>query len=243
MKKLLNRIILLVCICVFAYSAFQLGMIILQYKQIEDETNELIEHYAERAEGEDPLKRKIDFDGLLKRNSDVIGWLYIPDTKIDEPILKGNNNDSYLHTTIDRGYSAAGQVFIDKMNEKDFKDDNTIIYGHNMKNGSRFHDIRYFIEKDYYNDHPNVYIYLPDSTVNVYKTYSAGVISAESKLYIKGIDYKDYISKSQKAGSQRSDVSDEQQPLIMLSTCNSANSKEKRNVVFARLEENVKIGD
>lgn len=81
--------------------------------------------------------------------------------------------------------NTAGNVFIDEINSRDFSDDNTIIYGHNMKNGSRFHDLRYFVEKDYFNEHQDIYIYLPDGSVYVYQAVASTVIAATSDLYQK----------------------------------------------------------
>lgn len=243
MKEILRKILLIICVCVFVYSAFQLVKIFLNYRNIEEKSEALVEQYVINSEGSDnPLKRKIDFAGLLKKNSDVIGWLYIPDTKIDEPILKGNNNDTYLRRDIDKASNSAGSIFIDEMNNKDFKDDNTIIYGHNMRNGSRFHDLRYYVESDFYKAHHLIYIYLPNNTVNVYDTYSASVIKADSHLYQKGINYKSYVKKAQSIGKQTSKVSDKQNPMILLSTCYDRGSVD-RFVVFARLDKNVKIGE
>ncbi len=244
MKEKLRKLLLVICVCVFAYSAFQLGSIFYNYYKIEKDSEELIEEYVtnsvdKNAKEEDPLKRSIDFKKLKERNSDVIGWLYIPDTTIDEPILKGESNDIYLHYDIDKNYKTAGQVFIDEINTKDFKDDNTIIYGHNMRNGSRFHDLRYYVEKEFYDGHNLIYIYLPDGSINVYKAFSAKIIDASSDFYRKDINYKKYVQKAQANARQKSDVSDEQQPLILLSTCYGRDS-DSRYVVFARLEKNVK---
>lgn len=248
MKEKIRKVLLVICVCVFAYSAFQLGSIFYNYYKTEKDSEALVENYisepAKKVEGEkeDPLKRVIDFQKLQERNKDVIGWLYIPDSKIDEPILKGASNDTYLRMDIDKQSKTAGQVFIDEINSKDFSDDNTIIYGHNMRNGSRFHDLRYYIEKEFYDEHNLVYIYLPNQTINVYKVYSANIINANSNFYQKGIDYTKYIQEAQTKAKQVSKVSDQQKPLILLSTC-YGNNTDSRYVVFARLDKNVKIGE
>lgn len=240
MKNWIRRILLIICVCVFAYSAFQLVQIYLDYRTIENKSNELVENYVEEKKG--PEDRKIDFEKLQKQNPDVIGWLYIPDTKIDEPILKGKNNNSYLRTDIDHQKNTAGQVFIDEVNSKDFQDDNTILYGHNMKNGSRFHDLRYYVKKDFYQEHPKVYIYLPNGQVNIYDVFVADIVDAYSDLYQKNIeDYKAYITKALKGANQKSVVSQEKAPLILLSTCYTSGSDE-RYIIIARLNRNTQEG-
>ncbi|WP_028044249.1 class B sortase [Candidatus Stoquefichus massiliensis] len=238
MKEKIRKIILFICICVFTYSAIQLGIIFYDYYQIEKASDELVETYIEQVEENNPLQRAIHFEELQKTNPDVIGWLYIPDTKIDEPILKGKNNDSYLYTDIYKKSNKAGAIFIDEINKKDFSDDNTIIYGHNMKNGSRFHDLRYFVEDDYFNKHLQIYIYLPNGTINIYDVFASCIIEATSDLYQKGIQYSQYTQSVLNKAKVKTSVSEKQKPLIMLSTC--LNGTENRFVIYGQLKENVK---
>ena len=254
MNKFLRKGLLLICFFVFVYSAFQLTTILFEYKDVENETENLITDYIDEGESDsnqdnlsddetqivDPLSRVVKFDDLLELNKDVVGWLYIPDTTIDEPLLKGENNDSYLRKDIYKKKLTAGQIFVDETNDGNLSDSNTIIYGHNMKNGTRFHNLRYYVKKDYYESHPYVYIYLPDGSVNVYEVYAASIISAYSDLYSADISYSRYIKNVQKDAKQTTEVSKEEAPLIMLSTCYSSHSDD-RYVVFARLKENVKI--
>lgn len=86
--------------------------------------------------------------------------------------------------------------------------------------------------------HPLIYIYLPDGTVNVYKIFASCVIKSTSDLYQKGIQYSKYIQSVLKQASVKGTVSDEEKPLIMLSTC--YNGTDNRYVVYAQLKENVK---
>lgn len=246
MKEKIRKVILCVCVLVFLYSAFQLGKIIYDYYKIDGDTNNLINNYVEaqndendeKEEKEDPLKRVVDFESLLELNGDVIGWIYVPDTKIDEPILKGENNDSYLRTDIYGNYSNAGTLFIDEINDENFTDQNTIIYGHNMKNGSRFHYVKYFLEKDFFEEHPYIYIYLPDGSIHVYQVYVSRILDAYSELYQKNIDYQTYTQTFMKGARQTREISDEEAPLIMLSTCVAYD--DQRFVVSARLDKIVK---
>lgn len=243
MKNTIRKILLVVCVCVFLYSAFSLGKIFYDYYMIEKETAELVSKYVDTDTGvqedkQDPLNRVIDFTELQKVNEDIIGWLYIPDTKIDEPIVKGENNDTYLYTDVYLKSNKAGSLFIDEINDQDFQDDNTIIYGHNMKNGSRFHDLRYFVEKDYFLEHRLIYIYLPDGSIQVYQGAASAVIEATSELYQKGIDYQEYMKKVKSVSSVYEDVSDEPVNMIMLSTCYTGT--DNRYVLYGQFKENIK---
>ena len=254
MKELFRKILLVVCACVFVYSAYQLAKIYFEYNEIEKETENLIVEYVEEPKvqpsqnteqkeekpKENPLERVIKFDELLNANKDVVGWIYIPDTNIDEPLLKGATNDTYLYTNFKKKKSSAGSIFIDAGNSRDLLDSNTIIHGHNMKNGSRFHNLRYFLKSDYYKEHPYIYIYLPDGTVNVYEIYAADKINAYSNLYSTDVDYASYIKSVQSSANQKTSISNQQSPLIMLSTCYDSGSDE-RYAVYGRLKENVTV--
>ena len=80
MKDKIRKVILVICVCVFAYSAFQLGKIFYEYYSIEKESENLIDEYVVEKE-ENPIQRAVNFKALQATNPDVIGWLYIPDTK------------------------------------------------------------------------------------------------------------------------------------------------------------------
>lgn len=245
MKETIRKLLIIVCAIVFVYSAFQLGKIFYGYYKIEKETSVLVEEYVkdEKQEGKvfDPRKRTIDFKNLKSRNSDVVGWLYIPNNKIDEVLLKGKSNDTYLRSDIDGNYNYAGALFLDENNSRDLKDVNTTIYGHNMKNGSRFHDLRYYVinGKGYMDDHPYIYIYLPDGSINVYQVFASATIKDDSSLYNISNSYKKYVDKVLANAKYKKKVSDKEAPIIMLSTCHSS-SEDQRYVAFARLKENLK---
>ncbi|MFR3321064.1 MAG: sortase domain-bontaining protein [Lachnospiraceae bacterium] len=71
-------------------------------------------------------------------NSDIVGWLRIRALDISYPVVQGKDNDYYLHRTFEKTDNFAGCLFVNSYNMGDFTDQNTIIYGHNMKNGSMF---------------------------------------------------------------------------------------------------------
>ena len=106
----------------------------------------------------------IDFAGLQEINPEIYAWIRIPDTKIDYPIVQrvGEDQGYYLDHDIYGEKQKAGSIYTEHYNSRDFQDPNTIIYGHNMKNGSMFHNLRYFAEAEYFEEHEDLYIYMPD---------------------------------------------------------------------------------
>ena len=106
---------------------------------------------------------EVDFDALKAINDDVVGWLELEAIpSISYPIAQGEDNEYYLHRTIKKTYNFAGSVFIDSTNASDFSDCNTIIYGHNMKNGSMFGKLKQMYESEKYKDSKYLWICTPN---------------------------------------------------------------------------------
>ena len=152
-------IVLIAAICVFCYAAYNLYHIYTEYKKGSDEYNAIAQmavterdpdqdstSESEEAAGPDGPALKapldIDFDSLRSINTDVIGWIYVEALDgVSYPVVKGTDNDQYLHLTYEKNYNFAGTIFIDYENKADFSDCNTLVYGHNMKNGTMFGQI------------------------------------------------------------------------------------------------------
>ena len=238
MKKAIRYILLTVCVCVFCYSAYNLINIYLNYKKIDDDYGELAKTYTEEKEEKESYLQ-INWDELLQRNKDVKAWIQIPNTNVNYPVLQGETNDTYIHSDIDHNELSAGSIFIASENEDPFNDFNTVIYGHNMKNGSMFNNIKSYTDQSFADEHPYVYIYLPDGTVSQYKVVVGHIISESSVLYSTQIvDTASFVQEMVKTSSIKVDFDQSQvQSVITLSTCTSAGSESgKRNVVHAILQ-------
>jgi len=105
----------------------------------------------------------IDWDYLYATNSDTVGWIYVPGTIINYPVVHTDNNQTYLTTSFygDEGAARYGAIFMEARNSGDFSDANTVLYGHNMGNGSMFHRIRQMIDQSVFNAYRTVYIFTP----------------------------------------------------------------------------------
>ncbi len=84
------------------------------------------------------------FKRLLEINEDVVGWVRIKNTKVDYPVLHAADNDYYLYRNINKRKSSAGSIFMDFRNDITKENRHTIIYGHNMRDGSMFADLLYY---------------------------------------------------------------------------------------------------
>ena len=120
----------------------------------------------------------IDFDSLHEWNPDIYAWISIPDTQVDYPLLHSfdpdMDDDYYLNATPDHEIGYPGSIYTERCNSTDFTDVNTLIYGHNMRDGSMFGSLREYVSADYMAEHPYIYIYTEDG-VFVYEIIASVV--------------------------------------------------------------------
>ena len=192
-------------------------------------------------EEEDPYAQELaalDLAALRQVNPDVVGWIWIPDTKINYPLMQGRDNEYYLNYTWDNQKSVSGSIFLEYQLKSDLTEYNTIVYGHNMDNGSMFASLRYYCEQAYWEAHPYVYI-LSDQGVYRYEIFSTYMAEVESNAY--GISFANDRAKTRFLYDITKDsvITTDIQPeltdrVLTLSTC-SGIGYSTRWVVHARL--------
>lgn len=129
----------------------------------EPETEPVEEPEEEQEEGAPKVEIPIDFEALKEQNGDVYAWIRIPGTNVDYPILQHEeDNGYYLNHTIDGVEALEGSIYTENYNTKYFDDPNTVIYGHNMKNGSMFRTLHNYEDKTFFDENRVIYIYQPD---------------------------------------------------------------------------------
>lgn len=154
----------------------------------EDEINEMLAGMKETAETETVTEEQsevipVKFEELQAVNPDVYAWITVPGTVIDYPILQhASDNTYYLMHNIDGSYGYPGCIYTENMNSKDFTDNNTVIYGHNMKNGSMFAQLHKFEDPDFFKENREVLIYLPDEVLH-YTIFAAHIYDDRHLLY------------------------------------------------------------
>ena len=152
--------------------------------------------------------RNVDFEKLKAKNPDVIGWIYLPDSAIDYPVVQGEDNDYYLHRDLDGSYLYDGCIFADATNREPFKDFNTVIYGHRMMSGAMFASLKYFADKDYMDSHRIIQIETPE------KSYDLHVVAfcsedTSSDLYTTWFGDDDYPAADADDDYEYADEEDE----------------------------------
>lgn len=119
--------------------------------------------------------RVIDFEALKKDvNKDIYSWIIVPGTVIDYPILQHPTEmDYYLDHNLNGSTGYPGCIYTQRMNSKDWSDPNTVLYGHNMKNGTMFAALHKFKQQEFFEEYPYFYIYTEDNKILVYQVFAA----------------------------------------------------------------------
>ncbi len=180
-----------------------------------------------------------DFGALGKINKDIIGWLYLPDTKLNYPVVKGTDNDYYLTHMFDDTKNSSGSIFVDYESDGNFDLYNTVIYGHHMKNGSMFAVLSKYRSQEWYEEHPVLWLVTPEKTLKlyVYSAYTADVSQDAWKMRFDSRDeYKTWLLKTKDLSEISTDISpDKDDSVITLSTC-SYEFDNARFVVHATID-------
>ncbi len=196
-NKISRFAVLLLCIAVFLYCAYELTDIIRGYRSGDDLYNDILSEYLgalhgsgaaningmELSNADKPMVNYSDvlqfgppkytpvfsteekytnpafqkiltvIEGLRDDNADTYGWIEIPETQINYPMVQCGDNDFYLTHAYNKHPQRVGAIFIDFRNSRHIEDNsNIIIYGHNMMNDSMFHDVEFYFKEDFFMD-------------------------------------------------------------------------------------------
>ncbi len=104
----------------------------------------------------------VNFEELQKINPQTVGWIFNEDLSINYPVMQGEDNDYYLTHLVNNKVNKKGSIFVDVHNYYDFTDDTTVIFGHNMRDGSMFSALEKYKDQAYYDAHPFLYYLTPE---------------------------------------------------------------------------------
>ena len=157
---------------------------------------------------------------LQADHPNAVGWLTVPGTDVDYPFVQGPDNKYFLRRDIDGKYLYAGIPFLDWQCRPDFSGDNTIIYGHNLRNGTMFGTLERFKDQSFLNRHHEVFVYLPTQTIRA-EIAACLVISPRRYPYPYSIQPEaDHLERAlADARTTREIPSTPEQRFITLSTC------------------------
>lgn len=227
LSKILTLFFIFICLIIFVISSYLIVSNFLAYKSNEKSVEELIENVIEVNTSQNvnvDSDKNINWCKLKSINADIIGWIEIEGTKVNYPILKDcNSNLYYLRHSYNKEYNINGSIFT--TNEKPFTDQETIIYGHNMQNGSMFSILEKYLDSDFFYSHQKFKIYTKNENyqATVFSVYTIGV-DVESKN-IEHLNYKDRIKYYQKESKNKVANIQLSNKIVKLSTCSYTNAR------------------
>ena len=246
--NLLIGFIQVISIIIIIISLYYIYLWYIDNKKTENILNEIYENAnvsSENISVDNDLKievENIDFNKLINKNPDTIGWIKVLGTDINYPVVQTNNNDFYLTHSFDKSYNKAGWIFADYIN-KNLKnnelDKNTIIYGHNRQNNSMFGTLSNVFKEEWLSNKENHYINF--STLNnnmVWEVFSTYTIEKE-EYYIQSNfssdeEYISFLNTIKNRSTYKYDVNiSKEDKILTLSTC--TNVGKGRTVLHAKL--------
>jgi sortase B len=188
-------------------------------------------HQLRCADPADPFK------SLLEMNKDVVGWIKIPGTEIDYPVVQTEDNEFYLKHNLKKERSSRGSIFMDYRNSNDEKDHNTIIYGHNMKDGCMFAGLSIYKDRSFYADHAFIEYDSLQQTMR-WQIFSVYLTEPNSDLlqvsFINDVEYAQYLDMIKSRSKYETDVKvTKDDKILTLVTC-SYEFKNARLVIHAK---------
>ena len=243
MKKFIGRVILLIAIVGLIYSGYKLFVIFNDYNKNAKVYNELKDYGPKvtvGSEGNINIEG-LNYEELAKINSRFVGWITIPNTEINYPMVhpEEEKDDYYLTHNFEKEENSGGAIFVESSVKHPFEDENTIIHGHHMRDGSMFADLNKFKEEDFFYSNNKVYIDTKDKSY-VYEIFSVYVETANENPYKHSFytkeQYLSFLNELKNKSIFLANISDftENDKIITLSTC-SYEVTDGRCLVHARL--------
>lgn len=260
------RVLICACVLIFAGSLVKLIMIFHEYKSAESEYDNIEEDYLvdepldeatgdavvtedgvaeEQPNGEGQKSKfvfkplNVDFASLKQTNKDVVGWIQFESFNLSYPIVKDSGDNYYLNHTFKKQKNSSGAIFIGPANSSSLQDTNTIIFGHNMKNGSMFGLLGRYKNKSYFPGNQYFRIYTPGGGTQRYQIFSVYKAAVNGSAYTiwshtGGSEYGAWIKELKKNSMYDTGVSvSEHDSIVTLSTCVTGEDS-KRLVVQAK---------
>ena len=187
-------------------------------------------------------KYSVDFDKLLKKNSDTVAYLKVKNTNIEYPVVKSKDNEYYLNYNFEKKYNVGGWVFADYKNNFDDTDKNIVIYGHNMRDKSMFGTLNNVLDTNWQSKEENLkIIFITKNNQYTYKVFSTYKIENE-EYYIKtdfngNTEYSKFLNAIKERSNKDYNVQlNENDQILTLSSCDYNNKY--RIVLHAKKERN-----
>lgn len=166
-RNMVPNILIWICLAIMMLCLLGIAVHMHDLAQRDDELQSVARTYTTtRSEGDDiSLPPAVDFAALRAINPEVSGWIYIPGTNVNYPILSSEIREKYLRMDLYGNSTIPGSIFTDWANAADYSDEHIIIYGHHLPSDTMFTPVtRYLDEPEFIDEHSTIYVETPDVT-------------------------------------------------------------------------------
>ena len=222
--KILNKIVNIVLILIIFICIYNISEKLIEYNKADNSYEKI------RVEKEE--------ENLYDKYEDYRGWIKIDNTNINYPIVQGKDNSISLDKDINKNYLSSGSIFMNYLNHG-FNDENTVLFGHHMRNKTMFAQLKKYKEKEFFYGNNDIVIEVENGKVLKYKVFSAYVTDAKDNYIKTNFDdkaqYKEFLEDIKNKSLYKSDIDvNENDKIITLSTC-SYEFNDARMVVHGKL--------
>ena len=222
--KILNKIVNIVLILIIFICIYNISEKLIEYNKADNSYEKI------RVEKEE--------ENLYDKYEDYRGWIKIDNTNINYPIVQGKDNSFYLDKDINKNYLSSGSIFMNYLNHG-FNDENTVLFGHHMRNKTMFAQLKKYKEKEFFYGDNDIVIEVENDKVLKYKVFSAYVTDSKDNYIKTNFDdkdqYKEFLEDIKNKSQYKSYIDvNENDKIITLSTC-SYEFNDARMVVHGKL--------
>lgn len=246
LKKVIIFVFFILFLSIFIFSAYKVYSWYIDNKKIDDISKDVIKDTSVK-EKEDSLNTEninpptdiyddywnyiklslleVDFNELLNKNSDTVGWIQVNGTNINYPVVQTIDNSYYLNHAYDKSLNDAGWIYMDYRNDAVNFNQNTIIYAHSRYNGTMFGSLKNILNSSWYTNKENHIIRLSTPTENtMWQVFSVYTIPKESYYITTSFNSNETYSKFLNTIKSRSEVEfsgtvNTNDRVLTLSTC------------------------
>ena len=222
--KILNKIVNIVLILIIFICIYNISEKLIEYNKADNSYEKI------RVEKEE--------ENLYDKYEDYRGWIKIDNTNINYPIVQGKDNSFYLDKDINKNYLSSGSIFMNYLNHG-FNDENTVLFGHHMRNKTMFAQLKKYKEKEFFYGNNDIEIEIKDGKTLKYKVFSAYVTDAKDNYittnFADKTKYKEFLERIKNKSIYKPNIDvNEDDKIITLSTC-SYEFNDARMVVHGKL--------
>lgn len=234
-----NRVVLVIvtvgaaiCCGVILASILQISSILREREAALREYDGLRQQFAPDVQNSEAAGVDIN-EGFEKKpweiNPDYVGWMQIPGTGVDYPVAQGADNTRYLTTSFEGRQNAAGTIFMDCGVEQGWDSPHIIIYGHNVKNGSMFGSLQWYLEPDYLAKNSTVIVTLQEGITQRWRIFLVQITDAWDAAYqLEFANESEFSNFAMELGAP-----EDATQLLTLSTCTNGEDDNERMLVHA----------